>query len=296
MSDQTPPAPALPSPNLRAALWMIGAIASFMTMAVAGRILSVELDTFEIMTLRSLTGIVIMVVVLSLGRRWFEIRRKRLGLHALRNLAHFAGQNLWFYAITMIPLAQLFALEFAAPLWVLLLSPLLLSERMTLRRALAGLAGFAGILIITRPGTQEISPGIIAAAACSVAFACTIISTKLLTRDVPTVTILFWLTVMQAVFGIICASYDGDFALPSPALWPMAVLVGIAGLLAHFCVTSALAIAPASVVSPMDFLRLPTAAVVGLLIYSEPLDPYVLIGAIIIFGANYANIRGGSRA
>lgn len=93
----------------------------------------------------------------------------------------------------------------------------------------------------------------------------------------------------------VCGGYDMDFAVPSAALWPWAVLVGCAGLFAHFCVTSALSIAPASVVSPMDFLRLPTAAVVGLLLYNEALDPFVLIGAAIIFGANYYNIRGGAR-
>lgn len=288
--------PPLPSPNLRAALWMLGAIVSFMTMAVAGRELAVELDTFEIMTFRSLTGVLIILTVIAVKGAWSQISTYRFRVHLIRNVAHFTGQNLWFFAITLIPLAQVFALEFTAPLWVLVLSPLLLGERMTRRRALAGLVGFAGILIITRPGAQEITPGLIAAALCAVAFAGTIVSTKMLTRDVSTLTILFWLTVMQTVFGLVCGGYDGDFVLPSLALLPLAVLVGIAGLFAHFCVTSALSIAPASVVSPMDFLRLPTAAVVGLLIYNEPLDPYVLLGAAIIFGANYANIRGRSPA
>ena len=296
MTRLAPAAAPLPSPNLRAAIWMLGAICSFMTMAMAGRVLAPELDTFEIMTWRSLTGLVIVLGVIATRGSWSEISTHRFGLHLFRNIAHFTGQNLWFYAITVIPLAQVFALEFTAPLWVLVLSPLLLGERMTRRRALAGLVGFAGILLITRPGAQAITPGLMAAAACAIGFAGTIVSTKLLTRDVSTIGILFWLTLMQAVFGLVCGLYDGEFALPSAALWPVAILVGLAGLFAHFCVTSALSIAPASVVSPMDFLRLPTAAVIGLLIYSEPLDPFVLIGAAIIFGANYANIRGSSRA
>ncbi|WP_375173163.1 DMT family transporter [Pseudooceanicola sp.] len=296
MTQQAPLDTPLPSPNLRAALWMLGAIASFLTMAVAGRALAAELDTFEIMTWRSLTGVVIVVGVVAMRGAWDQISTHRFGLHLIRNVAHFTGQNLWFYAITVIPLAQVFALEFTAPLWVLVLSPLLLGERMTLRRALAGLVGFVGILIITRPGAQEITPGLIAAAACAIGFAGTILTTKMLTRDVSTLSILFWLTVMQAIFGLVCGGYDGDFAMPSAALWPVAILVGFAGLFAHFCVTSALSIAPASVVSPMDFLRLPTAAVVGLLLYQEPLDPYVLLGAAVIFGANYANIRASSRA
>ncbi|WP_136635383.1 DMT family transporter [Pseudooceanicola onchidii] len=295
MTQPIAPATPLPSPNLRAAIWMLGAIASFMTMAVAGRVLAAELDTFEIMTWRSLTGVVIVVAVVAMRGAWDQVSTRRFGLHLIRNVAHFTGQNLWFYAITVIPLAQVFALEFTAPLWVLVLSPLLLGEKMTSRRAIAGVVGFAGILLITRPGAQAITPGLMAAAACALGFAGTILTTKLLTRDVSTIGILFWLTVMQAVFGLVCGGYDMDFAVPSAALWPWAVLVGCAGLFAHFCVTSALSIAPASVVSPMDFLRLPTAAVVGLLLYNEALDPFVLIGAAIIFGANYYNIRGGAR-
>lgn len=294
MTMITPAATA--HPTLRAAMWMMGAIVSFLSMAVAGRALAPELDTFEIMTWRSVTGVVIIVVIVTARGMWHRITARHFGLHVVRNTAHFAGQNLWFYAITVVPLAQVFALEFTAPLWVLVLSPLLLGETMTRRRILAALTGFAGILLITRPGAQPISPGIIAAALAAICFAAAIISTKRLTRDVPTIGILFWLTAMQAVFGLVCGGYDMDFALPSATMWPVAILVGVAGLFAHFCLTTALTIAPASVVSPMDFLRLPSAAVMGLLIYDEPLDIYVLIGAAIIFGANYANIRGERRS
>ncbi|MEM8538385.1 MAG: EamA family transporter, partial [Pseudomonadota bacterium] len=98
--------------TLQAAVWMTGAIISFTLMAIAGRAVSIELNTFEIMLYRSLTGIVIVV-----GITWFvgtlhQVSRDNLGLHALRNVFHFTGQNLWFYAITVIPLAQVFALEF----------------------------------------------------------------------------------------------------------------------------------------------------------------------------------------
>lgn len=283
------------SPLIRAALWMSGAIVSFLTMAVAGRVLAAELDTFEIMTWRSITGFLIILGILAANGAWKQVSTHRFGLHLVRNIAHFTGQNLWFYAITVIPLAQVFALEFSTPLWVLVLSPLLLAERMTWLRGLAGLAGFAGILIITRPWAHPITPPLLAAAACAIGFAGAIVSTKLLTRDVSTLGILFWLTGMQMVFGIICGGYDGDFAVPTAGMWPWAILVGMAGLFAHFCLTTALSIAPASVVSPMDFLRLPAAAIVGLLLYKEALDPYVLIGAAVIFGANYANVRAGSR-
>ena len=95
---------------------------------------------------------------------------------------------------------------------------------------------------------------------------------------------------MQAVFGLICAGYDGDIALPSLQTLPWVVLIGCAGLLAHFCLTKALSIAPASVVMPIDFVRLPVIAIVGMLLYAEPLDALVFVGAAFIFAANYLNI------
>jgi drug/metabolite transporter (DMT)-like permease len=136
----------LPAPQtLRAALWMLGAVASFSSMAVAGRAVSLDHDTFEIMLYRSIVGFLIVMIVARATGHLAEVRRDRLGLHALRNLSHFTGQNLWFLAITLIPLAQVFALEFTSPLWVLVLSPLVLGERMTRIRVLAATLGFVGI-------------------------------------------------------------------------------------------------------------------------------------------------------
>ena len=113
----------------RAAVWMLGSIAAFSLMAVGGRTLSAELDTFEIMAYRSAIGIVVVSgFVLATGRAR-EVRARRMGLHLARNAAHFAGQNLWFYAITAISLAQVFAIEFTSPLWVALAAPLVLGER-----------------------------------------------------------------------------------------------------------------------------------------------------------------------
>ena len=276
--------------NLKAALWMIGAITSFTTMAVAGRAVSLELDTFEIMFYRSLTGICIVLAVASYAGTLGQVGRERLDLHFIRNICHFAGQNLWFYAITVIPLAQVFALEFTTPVWVILLSPLLLRERLTATGILAAAIGFVGILIVARPDPTNLNPGLIAAASCAVFFALTAILTRKLTRTETITTILVYLTTMQAVFGLVCAGYDGDIALPSLTALPWVVLIGCAGLLAHFCLTTALGLAPASIVMPMDFVRLPTIAVVGMLVYGEPLEVLVFVGAAFIFVANFINI------
>ena len=278
------------SPILKAALWMAGAVLSFSSMAVAGRAVSFELDTFELMLYRSLIGI---AIVLSLGTLTGSLRQvttRSLHVHAARNLCHFAGQNLWFFALTVIPLAQVFALEFTSPLWVTLLAPLVLQERLTRVRAFAALLGFIGILLVARPDPENLNTGILAAALAAVGFAGSALFTKLLTRTESITCILFWLTTTQAVFGVVCAGYDGDIALPSAVTAPWLLLIGCAGLLAHFCLTKALSVAPAVVVIPFDFMRLPVIALIGVAFYDEALQPAVFIGAGLIFVANYANI------
>ncbi|MEL0435547.1 DMT family transporter [Phycobacter sp. K97] len=283
-----------PAEIAKAALWMTGAIVSFSSMAIAGREAGLTLDTFEIMTYRSLVGVIVVVAALTVFRKWHLVRRDRLGLHAVRNLAHFTGQNLWFFAVTAIPLAQVFALEFTSPIWVIILSPLMLGERMTRLRAGAAVLGFIGILIVARPSPETISPGILTAAACAIFFALTAIFTKRLTRHEDITSILFWLTTMQLVFGLVMSGWDGDIAIPDLKTLPWLVLIGLAGLAAHFCLTTALSLAPATVVMPIDFTRLPVIAIGGMLIYGEEVVIWTIVGAIVIFAANYINILDAS--
>lgn len=283
------------NPVLKAAIWMIGAIASFSTMAVAGREVSFALDTFEIMLFRSFVGVVIVIAAASVFGTWHQVNRQQFSLHFARNIMHFIGQNLWFYAVTVIPLAQVFALEFTSPIWVILLSPFLLGERITLIRAIAALMGFIGVLIVTRPDMAGINTGVMMAASSAIFFAFTIIFTKRLTRTQSITCILFYLTVLQLIFGFLTAGYDGDIALPDAETLPWLILIGVAGLLAHFCITNALAIAPATVVVPIDFVRLPVIAIIGMLVYGEALDLWVLLGAGIIFAGNYLNIWSETR-
>lgn len=289
MQDQSPPRVGL------AALWMTGAIASFSAMAVAGREVSFALDTFEIMMYRSLLGFGVVVLVLAVTGSLHQVTTRDLGQQALRNLVHFCGQNLWFFAVTAIPLAQVFALEFTAPLWVVVLSPLVLGERLTPTRALSALVGFAGILIVARPSPDTLNAGVFAAAGAAVFFAFTNMLTKRLTRRHSVANIMFWLTLLQLIFGVVAAGYDGDIALPDATTAPWLLVIAMGGLLAHFCITNALSIAPATVVMPIDFARLPTIAVVGMLLYSESLDIWVFVGAAVIFAGNYLNILAETR-
>ncbi len=279
-----------PSNVPAATFWMAGAIVSFSAMAIAGREATVELDTFEVMTYRSVVGIVLVLIIGGFAGTLRQIQTRRLPAHITRNIAHFTGQNLWFWALGLIPLSQLFAIEFTSPLWVMIFAALFLGERLTKIKLLAGALGFVGILVLVQPGVTPISPGMIAAAMAAVFFAITAILTKRLTSDQSITCIMFWLTVTQLIFGLITGFSDGEMALPSASALPWVVVIGVAGLAAHFCLTTALSVAPASVVMPMDFIRLPVIAILGVILYDEPLLLSVFVGAAVIFAANYMNI------
>jgi drug/metabolite transporter (DMT)-like permease len=253
------------------------------------------LDTFELMMYRSLIGAVIVTAIGAATGRLPQARTGRLRLHAVRNVFHFTGQNLWFYGVAVIPLAQLFAFEFTTPLWVALLAPLVLGEALTRKRMLALLLGFLGILIVARPGISPLGLGHLAAAAAAVGFAGNVLATKRLAGTETVWTILFWMTWMQALFGLVCAGFDGDIALPQMASVKWVVIVGLCGLTAHLSITSALQCAPASVVAPMDFARLPIIAVVGMMLYGEALEVAVFVGAALILAGNLMNTRAGRR-
>jgi drug/metabolite transporter (DMT)-like permease len=274
---------------------MMGSVVSFSLIAIAGRNVSAVHDSFEVLMVRSAFGFVLVLAVGLATGRLHEVTLQRLPGHTLRNIVHFTGQNLWFIALTMIPLAQVFALEFTSPIWVILLSPLLLAERLTAQRLVAAALGFLGILIVTRPGLASLNLGVAAAAGAAVCFAAVTIMTKRLTRGISVIGILFWLTLMQFCFGLIAAGYDGRITLPTAQTLPWLALIGVCGVAAHLSLTSALSLAPAGFIVPIDFLRLPFIAVIGALFYAEPFDPFVLIGGAVIFAGILVNIRAQFR-
>ena len=277
--------------TIRAALWMVGTIVSFSVLAIAAREAGAKHDTFEIMTYRSLTGVILIVLFAAATRTAQQLRFKQIRLHFLRNTFHFAATNLWLFAVTVIPLAQVFAFEFSTPLWIAVLAPFILAEKLSRSRIVATVFGFIGILIIVRPGIVELSPGVAAAVLCAVGFAASAVVTSLLVRTESVTSILFWMCVIQSVYSIICSGIDGSITLPTAETLLPLLLVSICGLTAHLCLTFALKLAPATVVMPIDFARLPAIAIVGWLVYSESVDLFMVIGSSIILCANYANIK-----
>ncbi|MEO1459108.1 MAG: DMT family transporter [Pseudomonadota bacterium] len=291
----TAPTSAPSTVSLWAVAWMASAILFFGAMAIAGRELSAELDTFEIMAYRSAIGLPFIVAAVWYHGDWRTLATDQPREHVVRNVIHFAGQNFWFYGVAVLPLAQLVALEFTSPIWVILLAPLLLGERLTRPGIIAAALGFLGMLVVARPGFSPIEAGHGAALAAALGFALTNIMTKRLSRRDGTLCILFWMTLSQLLMGLLCAA-PGGITLVSWALVPWTLFVGICGLMAHLSLTRALTLAPAIIVAPMEFMRLPAIAVAGMLLYGEPLEVAVFVGGALILAGNIVNIRARSAA
>lgn len=268
-------------------LWMSGALVSFLSMALAGRELSAELNTFQILFFRSAIGVLIICIILSRAG-WYQIKTQHLTTHFIRNIAHYVGQFGWFYAIAIIPLAQVFAIEFTIPIWTAIIAPFLLGERVTAMRLTVIGIGFVGILVILRPGMVPFEIGALAALIAAIGYALSHTLTKKLTAFDTPLAVIFYMTVIQLPMGAIPSFMD--WATPSMAMLPWLILVGVTALSAHYCMARAFAHADAIVVVPMDFLRLPLVALIGLLFYGEPLDLWVLLGAAIIFAGIIINV------
>ncbi len=280
--------PAGMSAALRGALWMGGALLSFSLMAVAVRELLPTLGAFEILFLRSFVSLLLLLLVLPrVGLA--ALRTRHFGLHAVRNFFHFGGQYAWVYAIAMLPLATVFAIEFTMPVWTAVLATMLLGERLNRGRIVMLILGLAGILVILKPGFGFIHPAALVMLAGAFAYATTMITTKRLVGRDSAFAILFYMAVIQLPLGLIPALPQWVWPRLADLHWVLAV--GAAGLFAHYCMTRAFRIADATLVVPIDFLRLPLIAVVGIIFYGEPLEAPTLIGAAVIFSGTYYSIR-----
>ena len=279
------------SDSIKTGLWMLGAFIGFSLMAISGRELGGELDSFEIMIWRSLAGIFIFLALAWRFDTLYQIRFYNLKLHTIRNVSHFFGQTLWYFAVTKVTFTQLFAFEFTAPLWVALIAPLFLKEILTKCEFLSIFIGFVGILIITHPKATGLSIGMLAAIFFTVSFVGSILATKLLTRTQSVTCILFWLIIMQCVISIIFVGFDGIIAVANTTNLRWIPIISVGGLTAHFCIITALTPVLVSIAATLEFLRVPLIAVVGYLVYAEALSIFILVGAIFINRANIANLR-----
>lgn len=271
---------------------MVGALLSFMMMAIGGRELAGQLTTFQILFFRSLIGLLVISAVLW-RTGWHHVKTEKLGLHLLRNIAHYGGQYGWFYGLGFIPLAEVFAIEFTLPVWVAILAVVILGEKLTRPRVIAIVFGLIGLLIILRPGMQVVQTAALAVLAAAVGYALSHVLTKKITNTDTALSVVFYMTLIQLPFGLIPSLFT--WQTPQGEMWVWLVVVGVGALTAHYCMSQALKLADATVVVPMDFLRLPLIALVGVIFYSEALDWLVLVGGAVMLAGNWWNIWAEQR-
>ena len=271
---------------------MCGTLISFTLMAISGRELASEFNTFQILFWRSASGVIIVMSLVLLNKER-NLKTQFVGRHFFRNLCHFASQYGWFYAIGFVPLAKVFAIEFTTPVWLALMAAIFLNERITLKRWMAIGLGFAGVLIVTRPCFSESSYGEISVLGSAIGYAAVYAITKSVADKDSPLTILFYMVVIQTPISFVFAIEYWSWPA-SGTSWFWVTMVGASALSGHYCMTRAFQLADASAVVPIDFLRLPIIAIVGYLAYSEIIEIWVAVGAILIIIANYINIRESS--
>jgi drug/metabolite transporter (DMT)-like permease len=271
---------------------MVGTLLSFSAMAVSIRELAYAgFNIFEILAIRS-GGSLVILVTLLIVRPELRVHAlpRRMGLNALRNSVHYASQYAWALSLTMLPLAMVFALEFTMPAWTALLAVWLLHERMSPSRIGVVVFGLIGVLVILRPGIASFNPAAFLVLGAAVGYAITMITTKKLTMTETTLGIIFWMAVMQFPLSLIGSDPHVFLHLQLRHMLPV-LGVAIAGTTSHYCLSNAFRAGDATLVVPLDFMRIPLIAVVGWALYGESLDTFVLLGALIIVAGVLWNLR-----
>jgi drug/metabolite transporter (DMT)-like permease len=274
---------------------MVGTLLSFSAMAVSIRELARGgLSIFEILAIRSGGALLVLLLLLVLRPELrIHTRPRRMGLNLVRNCVHYASQFAWALSLTMLPLAMVFALEFTMPAWTALLAVWLLHERMSPSRIGVVVFGLIGVLVILRPGIAGFNPAAILVLTAAFGYAITMIATKKLTATETTFGIVFWMAVIQFPLSLVGSDLTAFTHFGIRQLVP-AVGVAVAGVTSHYCLSNAFRAGDATLVVPLDFMRIPLIAVVGWAFYAERLDIFVLFGALIIIAGVLWNLRAES--
>jgi len=275
-------------PILKAALWMLVALASFSLMAVAAKELSVSLGTAQILFFRSVIGLLLILAFVSV-RGAGNLKTRCFKKHLTRNLAHFVGQYGWIYGLGFIPLAEVFALEFTVPIWTAIAATIVLNEKMTKVRVISIALGLLGVMIILRPATLTIHPAALAVLVSAMAFGLSHTLTRSIVQQDAALSIIFYMCLIQLPISFVLSL--GNWQMPAGSVWLWLLLIGTTAMSAHYSVSKALSYADAMVVIPMDFLRLPLIMLVGFFFYNEKIDGFLLFGAVLMLLGNYWSLK-----
>lgn len=281
------------SQHLRAALLMLTSTLSFGVMALSIRLASASTPTWEIAFFRNAFGLIFLLPLLfapalrsaqPLSQMHQTIHTRQLPRYFFRCLIGLVGMFCMFWSLAHLPLGQAISLSYSSPIFVTLFAALMLGEEVRIRRWLAVLAGFIGVLVIVRPWSGAFSLGLLMAVAGAVMSALVAIQIKQLSRQDSANAIVFWTYVFWVPMSLIPALFDWRWP-DSGEVWLWLLLTGFSGTLGQVLWTRALKIGDVSALTPISFVQLPFVSFCGWLLFGEKIDRWTLIGAAIILGA-----------
>lgn len=278
--------------TLRGIGFMLIAVAVWSAMMILVKALSAEYTSFQILFIRTLVGLAVLAPML--GRHGLStLKTHRLPLHMARAMFAYFGMLGLFIGLGTIPIAEVVSLSFTQPIFIFLLAATLMGEKFSGTRLVAILGGFAGVLILLRPGFTEIGFGAAVVLGGAISYAgSNVCIKKLMTTENATATTIWVNILMCPLAGIPAAIYWVTPTLPDLALMVGVGLTGTAGI---WFISRAYAAAEMSAVVPFDFLRLPIVATAGWLWFGETTDLWTFAGAIVIFASTYALARSEAR-
>ena len=268
---------------------MVLACVFFGAMHVGVRHVTQSIHPFEAAFFRNLFGLLV-VAPSFVTHGWRPLRTRRFGLHCVRATLNVVAMLSFFYALSITPVVLVQALAFTAPLFTAVLAVLLLGERIRTRRLTAIVAGFAGTLLIIRPGVQPIELGPVLVIASAAVWGYVVILIKSLSRTDSALTITAYMVLLMSPMTLVCALFVWTW--PSGGELAVLAAIGIAGTLAQMCMTQSLRLAETTAVLPFDFTKLVWGAFFAWLLFGELIDTWTLVGALVIFsGGLYVAYR-----
>jgi drug/metabolite transporter (DMT)-like permease len=269
-------------PSLRGITVMVISTVAFSSMHAAIVFVSKDLHPFQIAFFRNLFGLLIFIPVIRQSGLvlW---RTDRVGMHILRSVLNVMAMLAFFTALTLTPLPRVTALSFTAPLFMALLAVLFLGERMYAFRWYALLLGFAGTLIILRPGVIPLEIGSLLVIGSAFIWSVTMVVIKKLSQTETSLTITGHMVLWLSLFSFIPALYV--WQMPSVTGWLLLVFIGCCGTFAQLLLAEALKQADSTTVMPFDFLKLVWASLFGYFLFGQTSDAFVWIGAVLVFSA-----------
>ena len=283
------------SSNLRGFIWITLSTFAFMSMVMIVRHISDRYNTGELAFWRALIGLVLLTpIFIRSGSALFRTQQFRF--HLLRNVMHFVGVAGWFYAISRMNLSTGMALQFTVPLFTILLAILFLREKVDTARWVATIIGFAGVIVILRPGIEPVTLAAIAALFSALGYGAANIATKVLVRNCSSNTIVFYMNVMHLPMALCAAWALGGISVPAATDIPWLIGLAASATLAHWLLAKALGEADASLIIVVDFTKLPWITLGAFIFFGETPAVWAWVGGMVIFASTVYIVRRAARA